>query len=237
MWTRFNEALEMSLTRVLTSLADLLPSVVALVVLALVALVAGVAISVALRRSLQRLRFDRRMELWGFGNVSDWSPQGSPTQLVSRVAFWGVLLLGLLLALSVLDARLASEFAGRVLTYLPNVLAAVVLLLVGTLAARIVGRAVLVSAVNMQLQSARLLSLGAKWLVMVLVGAMALDHLGVGGSIVRLAFGILFGGIVFALALAVGLGSKEAVSRTLERATERNARAAEPSREEYFSHL
>jgi hypothetical protein len=37
------------------------------------------------------------------------------------------------------------------------------------------------------------------------------------GGIIRLAFGILFGGIVLALALAVGLGSKELVSRSLER--------------------
>ena len=75
----------------------------------------------------------------------------------------------------------------------------------------------LISAVNLQIQWARLLSLGVKWLVLVLAGAMALEHLGIGGQIVRLAFGILFGGIVLALALAVGLGSKDMVSRSLER--------------------
>jgi hypothetical protein len=46
---------------------------------------------------------------------------------------------------------------------------------------------------------------------------IALERLGIGGGIIRLAFGILFGGIVLALALAVGLGSKELVSRSLER--------------------
>jgi len=57
--------------------------------------------------------------------------------------------------------------------------------------------------------------------VMVLTAAMVLDHLRIGGEIVDLAFGILFGGIVLALALAVGLGSKEAVSRSLERESNR----------------
>jgi len=75
---------------------------------------------------------------------------------------------------------------------------------------------VLIGAVNMQLQSARLLSLGVKWMVMVLTVAMVLDQLAIGGSVLRLAFAILFGGIVLALALAVGLGSKELVSRTWE---------------------
>jgi len=45
---------------------------------------------------------------------------------------------------------------------------------------------------------------------------MVLDHLQVGGNIVELAFGILFGGIVLTLSLAVGLGSRELVSRSLE---------------------
>ena len=45
---------------------------------------------------------------------------------------------------------------------------------------------------------------------------MVLDHLQVGENIVELAFGILFGGIVLTLALAVGLGSRDLVSRSLE---------------------
>jgi hypothetical protein len=43
----------------------------------------------------------------------------------------------------------------------------------------------------------------------------------VGGNIVELAFGILFGGIVLTLSLAVGLGSREIVSRSLERTADR----------------
>ena len=60
-----------------------------------------------------------------------------------------------------------------------------------------------------------------KWLVLVLTAAMVLDHLGIGGNIIELAFGILFGGIVLTLALAVGLGSREIVSRSLERTADR----------------
>ena len=64
--------------------------------------------------------------------------------------------------------------------------------------------------------NARLLSMGVRWMILVLTGAMVLDHLQVGGNIVELAFGILFGGIVLTLALAVGLGSRDLVSRSLE---------------------
>jgi len=57
--------------------------------------------------------------------------------------------------------------------------------------------------------------------VLVLTAAMVLDHLEIGGVVVELAFGILFGGIVLTLSLAVGLGSRDLVSRSLESHVER----------------
>jgi hypothetical protein len=102
------------------------------------------------------------------------------------------------------------------LPYLTHAVGAGLLLVAGILVARFLARSVLISAVNAQLQYARILSLGVKWLVLVLTAAMVLDHLQVGGNIVELAFGILFGGIVLTLALAVGLGSRDLVSRSLE---------------------
>ena len=51
---------------------------------------------------------------------------------------------------------------------------------------------------------------------------MVLDHLQIGGTVVDLAFGILFGGIVLTLSLAIGLGSRDLVSRSIERNTDRN---------------
>jgi hypothetical protein len=69
----------------------------------------------------------------------------------------------------------------------------------------------------MGLHSARLLGLGARWLLIILASAMALEQLGIGGTILTAAFSILFGGIVLSLSLAVGLGAREVVARSLER--------------------
>jgi hypothetical protein len=108
------------------------------------------------------------------------------------------------------------------LPYLTHAVGAVFLLIAGNLIARYLARTVLIGAVNAQLQYARFLSLGVKWLVLVLTAAMVLDHLQIGGNVVELAFGILFGGIVLTLALAVGLGSRDLVSRSLESHVDRS---------------
>ena len=74
------------------------------------------------------------------------------------------------------------------------------------------------SAVNAGLPSARFLAGGARTALMVLFVAMALEHLGVGRQVLLASFTILFGGVVFALALAFGLGGRHLARRVLERA-------------------
>ena len=61
-------------------------------------------------------------------------------------------------------------------------------------------------------------------IVLLVAIAMALDHLGIGRSILPLAFGIVFGGVVLAAALAVGLGARDVVSRTLEQQLHESSR-------------
>jgi hypothetical protein len=138
--------------------------------------------------------------------------------LVSRIAFWICVLLGLIVGVAAFASGYANSdlMAASLFPYLARLVGAALLLLAGTIAARFLARSVLIGAVNMNLHYARLLSQGVKWLVLVLTAAMALDHLSIGGAIVELAFGILFGGIVLTLALAVGLGSRGIVSRSFE---------------------
>ena len=221
MWTQIQDALRQSVSRVLTTFAAFLPSLAAMLLAVLIAALVGTAIRWGLIRVLRGVRFDERLDRWGFSVLQEWSPQGSPTLLIGRLVFWTLVLLGLLIGLAAVDAALMSSMLGRLLEYLPNVFVAIVLVLMGGVAARFLARSVLISAVNMHIQSARLISLGVKWLVLVLAVAMALNHLSIGGVILELAFGILFGGIVLTMALAVGLGSKEVVSRSWERQSDK----------------
>jgi hypothetical protein len=221
MWSQINDALRESLGRVLTSLASLVPGLVALLLSVILAVLLGVLARWVTVRVLRAFRFDQRLERWGASALADWSPGHSPTLLVGRLVHWLLVLLGAMVGLVALDATLMTTMLGRLGSYLPNVFVAVILLVVGSVLARFLSRGVLIGAVNLQLQSARLMSVGVKWLVLLLTVTMALDHLSIGGTILKLAFGILFGGIVLALALAVGLGSKEVVSRTWERQADR----------------
>jgi hypothetical protein len=214
-WHHMSQALHQSLYRVLTLLIAVLPGILAFFVALLVFAFAGMVISWILRRCLTWAKFDLRIAR---KSGTDWAPSSSPTEIVARASFWICILLGLVIGVSAFDTSYASGAALPIslLPYLTHAVGAALLLIAGILVARFLARSVLISAVNAQLQYARILSLGVKWLVLVLTAAMVLDHLEVGGNIVELAFGILFGGIVLTLALAVGLGSRDLVSRSLE---------------------
>jgi hypothetical protein len=221
MWDEVGQALRLSMTKMLSQLASLLPGIVALVTALLVSALIAWALAAILRRSLARFEFDRRVAQWGFPALVEWSPSSSPTLLLTRVIAWIIVLIGFLIGISAFDGALPSQFVVGLFAYLPNVMAAIVVLMAGSIIARFLARSVLIGAVNLNLQYARLLSVGVKWLVTILALTIAIERLGIGGGIIRLAFGILFGGIVLALALAVGLGSKDLVSRSLEREADR----------------
>jgi hypothetical protein len=217
MWQRFERIVDQAMTRITDNIANFLPGVVVLLVILTAALLLAVIIRYLLLRALQSLDFDQRAKQFSLSLRIDWSWRTSPSLLIARIAQWTILFFGLLIGLTALDAAMPSQFAISIFEYLPHLLAAGFILVLGSLVARFLGRAVLISAVNMQIQQARLLSLTVKWLLLIIAGAMALDHIGIGRAILLMAFGILFGGIVLALALALGLGARDAVARAIER--------------------
>jgi hypothetical protein len=234
MWDQVKQALDQSTTRFLTGLATLLPGIVALIVALLVSMVLAWILAIVVRRLLSGMRFDEQLVRWGFSSLGDSSLAKSPTLLVSRTAACLVILMGFLIGIAAFDAESTSLFVRSIFAYIPNIFGAALVLLIGNMVARFLARTVLIGAVNMNLQYARLLSAGVKWLVIVLAVAMALEHLRIAPGIVELAFGILFGGIVFALALAVGLGSKDLVTKSLERDAQK---ASGEHIEEPFRHI
>jgi hypothetical protein len=233
MWDQATQSLRDSMGRVITKIATLVPGLLALVLAVVVFTLIAWLLSYVVKRLLSAVKFDERTGKTG-NTLSQWAPASTPSSLIARIVFWGCVVVGVLVGLTAFDASSTSLLAAYLLGYMPRILGALVLLFAGTIMARFLSRSVLIGAVNLNLQYARLLSTGVKWMVLVLTAAMVLDHLAVGGAIVELAFGILFGGIVLALALAVGLGSRDLVSRSLEREA---TRAAEPTIQEQLHHF
>lgn len=236
MWNQVGGTLSNSMAQAMGRFASVLPGILAFLLAVILFSLIGWLLAWAVRRLLTAVRFDDRLGR-GTEAVTEWSPHQTPTGLAAGLVFWVFVVIGVAVGADAFGASSNSRIAEGLLAYLPKLIGAAVILLVGNIVARFLSRGVLIGAVNMNLQYARLLSLGVKWLVLVLTAAMALDHLRIGQEIVDLAFGILFGGIVLCLALSVGLGSRDLVSRSIERETTRTAAPPAAQQEEQLRHF
>jgi hypothetical protein len=232
MWQQVEQSLHSSMGLVMNKIATLLPGILAFIVAFVFFLLLGWLISWIVTRILSGLRFDERIGR-GANAMAEFSPRATPSLLIGRIVFWCFVIAGVVVGVSALGTE-EHTISGWMLAYVPRLVGAAILLLAGNVLARFVSRSVLITGVNLNLSYARLLSMGARWMILVLTGAMVLDHLALGGEIVELGFGILFGGIVLALSLAVGLGSRDLVSRSLEREASRPLETAPPEKVHHF---
>jgi len=225
MWAQIDGILRQATAQITDQVAKFLPGLLVALLLLLATILVAVLVRTMLLRALRGLEFDQWAERAGVATIIGWLA-ASPSQSLTRLAYWSVLILGVFVSLTALDASMPSRLALTGFEYFPNVLAALVILVLGSIAAQFLARSTLIGAVNMRQQSARLLSLVVKWLVLLVTVAMALDHLGIGRNVLLLAFGIVFGGIALAAALAIGLGARDAVrdaiARQLREASQRD---------------
>ncbi len=128
-----------------------------------------------------------------------------------------VLLFAGLAALGALNLQPINQFAQSFLAYLPRLFTAMVILVIGYLLSNFLSQAVLIAAVNAGFMAARSLAALSRWGIQLVALAMALEQLGIAEKTVAVSFGIAFGGLVLALALAFGLGAKDLAKEFLER--------------------
>lgn len=137
--------------------------------------------------------------------------------LIGRISYWVVVLVFFTMAFHALKTPAVEEFLARFFLYLPNVFVAVTVIVIGYLVGNFLGRATLIASVNADLPIASFLSRFVKITIFILAASMALELLGIGKDTVIVAFAIVFGGIVLALAIAFGLGAQDVAKEYLEK--------------------
>jgi Mechanosensitive ion channel, conserved TM helix len=189
--------------------------------LAVVLLVLGWALARLMRRLLVRgLRLVKADVAAEKAGLEDFLVQGgvrfTTVTLVGHFVYWAVNLTVILAALTVLGIETAGKIINRLVLHVPDLITAVVVLILGTLLGQFVGALTHAYLTSLGVTGARAISAIARWAVVVFVIAVSLEQLSIGGQVLVSAFQIAFGALCLALALAFGLGGREWAARILD---------------------
>jgi hypothetical protein len=110
-----------------------------------------------------------------------------------------------------------QEQIARFFAFLPRLFVAMFVFFFGLLASSFFSRAALLASVNANLPSPKLLSLTIRTIIIVFSISVGVEAVGVGENTMLVAFALMFGALVFGLALAFGLGGKDLARKYLER--------------------
>lgn len=190
--------------------------------LAVVVLIAGWMLAKLARftviKALRAINFNVLTERAGMdGFLRQGGVQSDTTDIFGMLIYWLVILAALVIAFNSLGLTYITELLRQVVLFVPKVIVALLILAFGAYFARFVGGTVMTYCKNVGIQDGELLGNLAQYAIMTFVVLIALEQVEVGGEIVRLSFLILLGGVVFALALAFGLGGQAKVAKMLER--------------------
>jgi hypothetical protein len=200
------------------NLAAVLPRVLALLTLLGLGLALGRVVGALVARVARALRLDERGRNWELtAALSRAGIARSPSQVLRLIAFWGIFVSFATMGIDAMALPGLPGATGLVMGLFTRALTALVIAVAGILIANFLGQAVLVAAVNAGLPEARLLARATRWGVLLFTVATALTEVGIGRDMVLIAFGITFGGLVLALALAFGIGGRRLARRILER--------------------
>jgi|YNPBryunderm2012_1023409.scaffolds.fasta_scaffold16854_1 hypothetical protein len=234
MTVTFSERLLGSLNMFFEAVLRFLPGLLAAALILVIGLVVGWVLRLLVSRILRVAGFDRYCDASGVRAVLGHADiRTAPSILLGRALFWLVFLSFAMAGLSALQVGVINQLIAEFFLYLPRIISAVLVLLVGLLLGGFLSRAALLGAVNAGMPSPRLIAIVVKLLIVVLSFAMALEQLRIATSIVLAAFIIAFGAVMFGLALAFGLGGRGVARRVLERQWQRQREDAADG----FSHL
>lgn len=197
--------------RVLYVLPDLIGAVIILIFGFIVAPILGGLV----KRFIDLLHIDTLSKKIGVNDVfQSYSDDFSVSLLIGRLVKWFFILAFVMAAAEVLGWTRITIFLNEIIFYIPQVLVAIVILVLAIIAGKFFETIVVrsIKGSNTPIDKPEILGGVTRWSFLIFGVLAALLQLGIATSLIQ----ILFTGVVFALSLAFGLGGKKKVEEILE---------------------
>lgn len=205
-----------SVREMLTRVGAFIPKLIGVLVILIVGWLIAKIIETVLVRSLKLIRLDTLSEKSGTSNfLAKGGIKYTLSELVGVLVYWIVLLIVIITALNALQWTVAAEVLNTIVGYIPNIIVAVFILVLGMFVSTLLGTVIRTAASNAGITQARLLGQITQTVVIVFAAVIALQQLKIQTGIILNVINITVAAIGLALGLAFGLGCKDIAGKAL----------------------
>lgn len=216
--SEWSAALMSSLTTALGLLFSAIPKVLGFAVILLLGWLIASLVEKGVAALLRTIRFNDLSERSGLAEfVRKMGADTDSSGMIGAVAKWFIRLIALVVAFDALGLPAVSDVLRQLLLWLPNVAVALVVLVIGGLAARALRNLVRGAATEGGLPNPKFLAQVAHTLVWAFAIVVAVNQIGIATDLVNTLFMAVVGAVALALALAFGLGGRDTASRIVHR--------------------
>lgn len=211
-----------SITSFWTQLAGFLPQLMAALVLLFVGWLVAKLVRAGMVKLLRVLQFDKLSERSG---IEAFLKQGqlevSLGGLLAGLMYWLIILIVIVTVSNSLGLHIVAELFNRIVLYIPNIIVAIFVLVLGAILARFINRLIFAYLNNIGVQGALTISTLSEYATLIFVFFVALEQLNIGRELLTAAFIIGFGAVGLAFALAFGLGGRDWAAGVIARMTQK----------------
>ncbi|MBN1405275.1 MAG: hypothetical protein JW946_02010 [Candidatus Omnitrophica bacterium] len=203
-----------SVRAMLTRVGAFIPRLIGVLLILLIGWGLAKLIELVIVRLFKLVKLDTLSERSGAANfLSKGGIKHTLSELLGVLVYWIIMLIVIITALNALQWTVAAELLDKVVAYIPNVMASIIILVIGMALSSALAAAVRTAASNAGVEQSRLLANLTQTVIIVFVIAIALEQLNVGKIIVASLVQIILAAAGLGMALAFGLGCKDMAAK------------------------
>ncbi len=194
-----------------------IPAIAGAIVILIVGWIIAKLAEAVIVRILKTIRLDAASDKVGVSNIlARGEIRLTLSELIGAVIYWIIILVVIATALGTLNLAVAADLVSRLIEYVPNILGAIFILIVGAFVADFVATIVRTTAGNAGIKKASLLAKITKIILVTFAVVIAIEQLKIASTLIVLAVNIVLISIGLGIALAFGLGCKDIAGKFVQ---------------------
>ncbi len=199
---------------VLSQISQFLVNVLLVVIILIIGWIIAKIIKTLVTKLLRTIKLDQLSDRIDLDSIlAKGGMSYSLSELIGIICYWLALLITFVIAINAIGLTVAADLLNRIVLYVPNIIAAVFILISGMFVATLLSNIVKTAANNAGVSQAKLLGKIAEVLVLIFAVVIAVGQLGIAAKIIELTISIILASLGLGAALAFGLGCRDLAAK------------------------